>query len=120
MKNQVKDIDLKIQQKQERLGTTQKNIQLLTKTIKVEHRAQPIEEQKIENIDEDNSDDEELAQYLEDHPSSDEEPEEVFDPKEEAIIKLKDKIAQYRCRVETGLGTTLSEKAYKLVKHNRD
>jgi len=34
-----------------------------------------------------------LAQYLEDQPSSDEEPEEVIDPKEEALIKLKDKIS---------------------------
>lgn len=80
-----------------------------------------IEEQKLdENPNEDDEDlsDEELAQYLEEQPSSDEEKQEVIDPKEETLIKIKDKISLLRCRLESGLGTSLSEKAYKLTKHN--
>lgn len=118
LKKEISSIDNNIKMKQEKLGTTQRNIQLLTRTIKVETTQQPEELKEQETNDEDNSDDEELAQYFENQNDSEDEEEtqEVIDPKEETLIKLKDKISLLRYRIEAGLGTTLSEKAYKLIK----
>lgn len=68
------------------------------------------------------SDDEALAMYLDQDKSSgsDEDPSDQHNPYEETLIKLKDKIGLLKYRCEAGLGFSLTEKAYKLVKNNWD
>lgn len=134
----LKGIDKIIQEKRNKLEETQREIQEITVNInqkmdvleeEVEDfpnttTAKPSEAIKEEEDQEEvNSEDEEdLAQYLEDQDDEDEEEEtdEVYTKFEEnqALVKLRDKIKMLRHRCEAGLGYTLFEKAYKLIKAN--
>ena len=67
----------------------------------------------------DSSDDGLDAFMHEDH-ESEEEPIEERSPKEEAVIKLKDKISLLRHRCESGLGNLLFEQVFKIIKDNKD
>jgi len=67
----------------------------------------------------DSSDDGLDAFMHEDH-ESEEEPVEERSPKEESIIKLKDKISLLRHRCESGLGSLLFEQVYAIIKENKD
>lgn len=140
MKSQIGNLEKKINVANEKLGLTRKNIQLLTTTIKVEQKEdfkklveQVEEERKGEAVstteipeeegDEDvDTDDEDLAHYLEEKDSgSEDEAVEQLNPVEASVIKLKDKISLLKNRCEAGLGYDLTEKMYKIaLKANRE
>lgn len=77
------------------------------------------EEEGDEDVD---TDDEDLAHYLEEKDSgSEDEAVEQLNPVEASVIKLKDKISLLKNRCEAGLGYDLTEKMYKIaLKANRE
>lgn len=75
--------------------------------------------EEAEPEEDDDTDDEAIAMYLEQDDESDDDEEvtqETRNPHEETLIKLKDKISLLKYRCEAGLGITLAEKSYKMIK----
>lgn len=127
IKNQINMINDEIGEKKDVLGQSQSVIEQLTMTLRYEQtqKIEPLEETKEEEEEgeEDSESDEELTQYLQDDDGSDDDDlpeEEERNPYEETLIKLKDKIGLLKHRCESGLGIILFEKAYKLVRTNRE